>query len=57
MKRLLLLAFFLPAVVVKGQNYLPNWESLDKRPTPEWFEESKFGIFIISMRNGIGTNI
>ncbi|HOW68870.1 MAG TPA: alpha-L-fucosidase [Candidatus Paceibacterota bacterium] len=26
--------------------YEPNWESLDKRPTPKWFHDAKFGIFI-----------
>ncbi len=43
-----LLAFFLVfiAVPVFGQTYKPSWESLDKRPTPAWFEDSKFGIFI-----------
>ena len=29
-----------------SQTYQPNWESLDKRPTPQWFKDSKFGIFI-----------
>ena len=29
-----------------AQEYQPNWESLDKRPIPEWFENAKFGIFI-----------
>jgi alpha-L-fucosidase len=33
-------------VLVFSQNYQPNWESLDKRPTPQWFKDSKFGIFI-----------
>ena len=31
---------------LNAQNYQPNWESLDKRPVPQWFEDSKFGIFI-----------
>ena len=31
---------------ISGQNYQPDWESLDKRPTPQWFKDSKFGIFI-----------
>lgn len=31
---------------VSAQTYQPNWESLDKRPTPQWFKDSKFGIFI-----------
>ena len=31
---------------VSAQNYNATWESLDKRPTPSWFSDSKFGIFI-----------
>ncbi|CEF61890.1 Putative alpha-L-fucosidase [Strongyloides ratti] len=26
--------------------YEPNWESLDSRPLPSWYDESKFGIFM-----------
>lgn len=26
--------------------YLPDWESIDKRKMPEWFNDAKFGIFI-----------
>jgi alpha-L-fucosidase len=26
--------------------YQPNWNSLDQRPTPEWWQDGKFGIFI-----------
>jgi alpha-L-fucosidase len=26
--------------------YQPQWSSLDKRPTPEWYLDAKFGIFI-----------
>ncbi len=29
-----------------AQAYEPNWASLDARPTPGWFEDAKFGIFI-----------
>ena len=29
-----------------AQTYQPTWESVDKRPTPEWFTDAKFGIFI-----------
>jgi alpha-L-fucosidase len=32
---------------LSGQKYLPVWESLDTRPLPEWFNEAKFGIFIV----------
>ncbi len=27
-------------------SYEPNWKSLDSRPTPGWWTEAKFGIFI-----------
>jgi alpha-L-fucosidase len=45
------IASFLALVVLTipfafSQNYSPRWESLDKRPTPEWFTDAKFGIFI-----------
>lgn len=26
--------------------YQPNWDSLDKRETPQWWKDAKFGIFI-----------
>ena len=26
--------------------YEATWESLDSRPTPAWFQDAKFGIFI-----------
>ena len=26
--------------------YDPNWESLDQRPNPDWFDDDKIGIFI-----------
>nr|XP_002127716.1 alpha-L-fucosidase [Ciona intestinalis] len=31
---------------IKAGNYLPNWDSLDKRPLPVWYDEAKVGIFI-----------
>ncbi|HOJ67847.1 MAG TPA: alpha-L-fucosidase [Candidatus Hydrogenedentes bacterium] len=33
-------------VTTLAQPYQPTWESLDKRPNPQWFEDAKFGIFI-----------
>ncbi|MBK7628408.1 MAG: alpha-L-fucosidase [Bacteroidales bacterium] len=45
-KRLLTALLFFLALSLNGQNYQPTWESLDKRPVPQWFEDSKFGIFI-----------
>jgi alpha-L-fucosidase len=34
------------AALLGAQSYQPTWESIDKRPTPAWFQEAKFGIFI-----------
>jgi alpha-L-fucosidase len=34
------------ALTGHGQPYQPTWESLDSRPAPEWYRNSKFGIFI-----------
>ncbi|WP_215226418.1 alpha-L-fucosidase [Echinicola shivajiensis] len=36
----------LSSTFLNAQNYEANWESLDQRPVPEWFEDAKFGIFI-----------
>ena len=47
MKKLALIFFtFLIVSISSAQNYQPNWESIDSRPVPEWFENAKFGIFI-----------
>jgi len=35
-----------PALLPAEMKYEPKWESLDQRPTPEWFLDAKFGIFI-----------
>ena len=43
MRTLLLLA---TATLLQAQHYDATWESLDKRPTPAWFTDAKFGIFI-----------
>ena len=29
------------------KRYEPNWQSLDTRPIPAWFNEAKFGIFVV----------
>lgn len=31
---------------LKSQVYPPNWDALDKRPLPKWYDEAKIGIFI-----------
>src|SRR5215472_2492121 len=45
---LALFVFCLSAMCFRAQAqpYQANWDSLDKRPTPAWFEDAKFGIFI-----------
>ena len=32
--------------VIEKELYEPTWESLDKRKTPDWYRDAKFGIFI-----------
>jgi alpha-L-fucosidase len=29
-----------------AQSYQPTWQSLDRRPVPQWYKDAKFGIFI-----------
>ena len=44
------LLLFLATTALTAQpyqtKYEPTWESIDKRPTPTWFTDAKFGIFI-----------
>ena len=42
----LLLAFSFITTTALAQKYEPTWDSVDKRPTPAWFSEARFGIFI-----------
>jgi len=43
----LLLALALTGASALAQiRYEPRWESLDRRPCPEWYQDAKFGIFI-----------
>lgn len=40
----------LSALLLAGMGqvvYEPAWESLDSRPNPQWFEDAKFGVFIV----------
>ena len=44
-------ALLIPAVLaasgaVAAERIEPTWESIDRRPTPAWFEDAKLGIFI-----------
>ncbi|XP_041349241.1 alpha-L-fucosidase-like [Gigantopelta aegis] len=33
-------------LVASGKRYEPNWNSLQSRPLPPWYDEAKYGIFI-----------
>lgn len=47
MKKILIIFFIiLLTQSTFSQKYEANWESINRRPTPEWFEDIKFGIFI-----------
>lgn len=41
-----LAGFALASAVSAQTRYQPTWESVDSRPTPRWFTDAKFGIFI-----------
>jgi alpha-L-fucosidase len=41
-----LLCAFDVSFAAQVPHYQPNWQSLNRRPTPQWFDEAKFGIFI-----------
>ncbi len=43
----LVLFFLLPlSLAAQTAHYKPDWASLNQRPTPAWFDQAKFGIFI-----------
>jgi len=46
MKQVLTTILLLATLAANAQQFEPTWESLDARPTPEWFQDAKFGIFI-----------
>ena len=49
MRALILSVAFASVAVLAGagaQPYQPTWESIDRRPTPAWFTDARFGIFI-----------
>jgi len=46
MKQFLFVVTLLLSALSLAQSYEPTWDSVDKRPTPAWFGDAKFGIFI-----------
>ncbi len=45
-KLIIILLAFLFSATTHAQKYQSNWESINSRPVPQWFEDVKFGIFI-----------
>lgn len=39
-------AVFLTFFAMSCAKYEPNWNSIDSRPLPDWFDEGKIGIFM-----------
>ena len=46
MRRHLFFLLLAGAALLAAQTYQPTWESVDSRPSPSWFGDAKFGIFI-----------
>ncbi|MFO7936096.1 MAG: alpha-L-fucosidase [Kiritimatiellia bacterium] len=46
MKKIILLSGVIAVCTSLSFGYEADWESLDKRPVPEWWQKAKFGIFI-----------
>ena len=34
------------ATETETTKYTPNWDSLDSRPIPDWYDDAKIGIFM-----------
>lgn len=43
---LITFVFFFASKILFAQTYQADWSSLDSRPVPQWYKDSKFGIFI-----------
>ena len=42
---LVILSYILLVTLASGE-YQPTWDSLNSRPLPAWYDQSKFGIFL-----------
>jgi alpha-L-fucosidase len=45
-RSVLICVLLLLSPIASAQRYEPTWESIDSRPTPQWWSDAKFGIFI-----------
>ena len=41
-----LFSILIGLALVQSRSYTPDWESLESRPLPSWFDEAKIGIFL-----------
>ena len=46
MPRFLLALLLFAGTATAQTRYQPNWDSLDSRPVPSWYQDARFGIFI-----------
>lgn len=48
MNKFVFYSFLLTTLVagVFAKRYEPNWDSIDSRPLPDWYDKAKIGIFI-----------
>src|SRR3974390_314874 len=46
MKQFFVALLLVVGVSLAATQYQANWESIDSRPVPGWFQDAKFGIFI-----------
>ena len=44
--RTLQINLLLVCLCAVSADYLPTWDSLNSRPLPKWYDQSKFGIFL-----------
>ena len=44
---LFLIGLAISIVSVKASQYAPNWDSIDSRPLPRWYDDAKIGIFVV----------
>jgi len=44
--KLIIILLQIAGTLTAQQSFQPNWESIDARPTPEWFTDARFGVFI-----------
>lgn len=44
--KIIFIYLLIPKSLVFNKRYKPDWDSLDTRPIPKWYDQAKIGIFI-----------